>query len=161
MLPAKAVYGRFDANRSKKAAGLPEISPPKDLMAVSRTMLPLRALHYIKASYSLQTYLTTWHYFFHLFWGPPKRNLSEPSELAKALGEVRDGFAGPDTGLGTHSLFSSKDIECIMKATGEDKWKAELKKTVEEALERGAFGAPWIWVTNDQGKSEPFFGSDR
>jgi len=26
---------------------------------------------------------------------------------------------------------------------------------------QGAFGCPWFWVTNLEGKSEPFFGSDR
>jgi hypothetical protein len=26
---------------------------------------------------------------------------------------------------------------------------------------QGAFGCPWFWVTNSEGKSEPFFGSDR
>jgi glutathione S-transferase kappa 1 len=36
-----------------------------------------------------------------------------------------------------------------------------LTATTQEALDRGAFGAPWLWVTNEEGKSEPFFGSDR
>ena len=26
---------------------------------------------------------------------------------------------------------------------------------------QGAFGCPWYWATNSEGKSEPFFGSDR
>lgn len=26
---------------------------------------------------------------------------------------------------------------------------------------QGAFGCPWFWVTNREGKGEPFFGSDR
>ncbi|KAH6654019.1 thioredoxin-like protein [Truncatella angustata] len=160
-VPAKAKYGSLDADRTQHAVGLPDISPPEDLMAVSRTMLPLRALHYIKATYSLEAYLTTWHYFLHLFWGPPKRNLCEAAELAKALAEVRSGFGGASEKQSSQPLFSNHDVENILKATGEAKWKAELKTTVEEALERGAFGAPWLWVTNDQGKSEPFFGTDR
>ncbi|KAI1878095.1 uncharacterized protein JN550_000277 [Neoarthrinium moseri] len=160
-LPAKAVYGGFDFNRTKKAVGIPEVSAPEDLMAVARTILSLRALHYIKASYPLDAYLTTWHYFFHLFWGPTKRNLTEASELAAALGKVPVGFSGPGSEGDGKPLFTSQDVESIIKAAGEAKWKEGLKNAVDEALERGAFGAPWLWVTNSKGKSEPFFGSDR
>lgn len=28
-------------------------------------------------------------------------------------------------------------------------------------LGKGAFGSPWFWVRNGEGKEEPFFGSDR
>ncbi|KAJ6077318.1 uncharacterized protein N7446_000254 [Penicillium canescens] len=31
----------------------------------------------------------------------------------------------------------------------------------ETALDKGAYGAPWFWVRNSEGKEEPFFGSDR
>lgn len=32
---------------------------------------------------------------------------------------------------------------------------------MKKVLELGAFGAPWMWVKNGEGKEEPFFGSDR
>lgn len=48
------------------------------------------------------------------------------------------------------------------------RWKEELTAKTQEALERGAFGAPFFWVvktdTEGQGttvEEEPFFGSDR
>lgn len=46
------------------------------------------------------------------------------------------------------------------------KWKEELTAKTQEALERGAFGAPFFWVVRDDGRGktvteEPFFGSDR
>lgn len=51
------------------------------------------------------------------------------------------------------------------------RWKEVLTAKTQEALDRGAFGAPFFWVvrTDDtdvegQGKvvgEEPFFGSDR
>ena len=31
----------------------------------------------------------------------------------------------------------------------------------QKVLDQGAFGAPWMWVRNEEGKEEPFFGSDR
>lgn len=48
-----------------------------------------------------------------------------------------------------------------MKAGGEQQWKDKLTVNTKEVLDQGAFGAPWFWVTNEQGKEEPFFGSDR
>lgn len=143
--------------------GLPEISPPDDLMGMARTLLPLRALHYIKANHPPQAYLTTWHYLFHSFWGAePRRNVSDASELAAVLGEILLGFEGPESaGKGSSLLFGGEEVERIMAATGEERWKGALKGAVGEALERGAFGSPWLWVTNGKGESEPFFGSDR
>lgn len=57
-------------------------------------------------------------------------------------------------------------------AMTDKKWKEALTATTQEALDRGAFGAPFFWVVrtdNDadvdgQGRTvgeEPFFGSDR
>lgn len=40
-------------------------------------------------------------------------------------------------------------------------WKDKLSSNTKEALDQGAFGAPWMWVTNAEGVCEPFFGSDR
>ncbi|ORY59110.1 thioredoxin-like protein [Pseudomassariella vexata] len=164
-LPAKAAYGRFDVTRSKNAAGLSEISPPDDLMSAARTMLPLRALHYIKLNYPLSTYLTAWHYLFHMFWAV-HRDMSSEAGLAVILGEIPVDFGAETAGRegkghGEEKLFGGKDVEAVVRATQEPKFKELLKGTVAEALARGAFGAPWLWVTNGEGKSEPFFGSDR
>lgn len=162
MLPAKAKYGVFDFVRSKQAAGLPELTPPADLMAVSVSVLPLRALHYIKAHHPEDAYLATWRYMLHLVWGPPKRVFNKADELAAVLVEVPRGFAGlSSSSSSSPPVFAPAEVERIVRATGEDQWKNLLKATVDEALARGAFGAPWFWVTNAEGKSEPFFGSDR
>lgn len=58
-------------------------------------------------------------------------------------------------------LFTELEAEEIMTAGQESKWKNALKQKTQEALDRGAFGAPWFWVTSATGISEPFFGSDR
>ena len=39
--------------------------------------------------------------------------------------------------------------------------KKRLTDLTKEALESGSFGAPWSIVTNESGKTEVFFGSDR
>ena len=49
----------------------------------------------------------------------------------------------------------------ILKAAGEKEWKDKLLANTQKALDLGAFGAPWFWVRNGEGKEEPFFGSDR
>jgi hypothetical protein len=36
-----------------------------------------------------------------------------------------------------------------------------LTANTKEALDKGAFGVPWFWVRNAEGKEEPFIGSDR
>ena len=33
--------------------------------------------------------------------------------------------------------------------------------TTDVIENKGAYGAPWLWLTNSEGKSEPVFGSDR
>ena len=48
-----------------------------------------------------------------------------------------------------------------MKAAEEKEWKQKLLANTKKVLDQGAFGAPWIWVRNGEGKEEPFFGSDR
>jgi hypothetical protein len=49
----------------------------------------------------------------------------------------------------------------ILKAASEKEWKDKLLANTQRALDLGAFGAPWFWVRNWEGKEEPFFGSDR
>lgn len=48
-----------------------------------------------------------------------------------------------------------------MKAGTEKEWKDKLTANTQKVLDQGAFGAPWMWVQNSNGKEEPFFGSDR
>lgn len=44
---------------------------------------------------------------------------------------------------------------------GESSVKEELKRSTQEALDLGAFGAPFIVIHDDDGNKERFFGSDR
>ena len=61
--------------------------------------------------------------------------------------------------LGRH--FSATDVKRILEAASTPEWKQKLADNTQRALEKGAFGAPWFWVRNGEGREEPFFGSDR
>jgi glutathione S-transferase kappa 1 len=63
--------------------------------------------------------------------------------------------------LTNSKLFSNEEVESILKAAGEKAYKDKLLANTQKVLDQGAFGAPWMWVRNGEGKEEPFFGSDR
>jgi len=129
-------------------------------MAISHTILPLRALHYIKRSYPSK-FETAFHYFFYQFWSPGNLNLTRPENLIKALSEVTVGFKGHEGQDLETKLFSADEVEAIMGGAASQGMKDALKDATQQVLKHGAFGAPWIWATNEKGKTEPFFGSDR
>ncbi|KAB5558057.1 hypothetical protein GE09DRAFT_99126 [Coniochaeta sp. 2T2.1] len=164
-VPAKAAYGwKYDGTRSLARAGLSGLSPPKDLFVNGMTVLPLRALTFIKAKYPRQTYETAFLYLYYCFWSPPNVLLSDPANLTKALCDARVGFKGPESKgeeEDTARLFDLHQVDEIIQATQTKGMKDAVRDRTQEALDRGAFGAPWIWATNEAGKSEPFFGSDR
>lgn len=114
---------------------------------------PLRCLHYVKKTYPRETYHALLAHLYRKFWCPPNENLTRPDVLRQALVDA--------------NLFSSsgedEDDECaaILAAAGTQESKDALARTTDEALAKGAYGAPWLWVTNGEGKAEPFFGSDR
>lgn len=108
----------------------------------------------------------------HLFWSPPNLNLTLPENVAKALLECPADFTSSSlstpavaaqSGQGEKKLFTKQQVEEIIKGTETPQVKEALKKATQEALDKGAFGNPWFWVTADdkKEKGEPFFGSDR
>ncbi|KAI0845185.1 thioredoxin-like protein [Daldinia vernicosa] len=169
-LPAKAVYGVHDSQRSLRAVGLSNVSPPGDLMQVGRTIVPLRALLYVKTRYPAATYLATWRALFHAFW-----TLHRPPITPEALGETLESIPAntnanaslassspPGKGRDGERLFSAEEVADILQAEKSVEYKNALREATQRALDQGAFGAPWLWVTNaTTGESEPFFGSDR
>ena len=58
-------------------------------------------------------------------------------------------------------MFTKAQVAEIMQATKDPKIKEMLNANTQKVLDLGAFGAPWIWVRNAEGKEQPFFGSDR
>ncbi|KAF6837283.1 dsba family oxidoreductase [Colletotrichum plurivorum] len=158
-LPAKAKYGAFDARRSSARVGKPDITTPPNFMDRSMTVLPLRALHFIKKHYPHATYLTSWHWLLHCFWEPPNLNVTQLDVLAKALADAPAEYPAPEGAAA--KLFSEADVKRILEGAASQEIKDSVKARTQEAIDRGAFGAPWFWAVNDKGKGEPFFGSDR
>lgn len=76
-------------------------------------------------------------------------------------GASRRGVAEAGDGGELLLLFTEGEVEEVLAAAGTEEMKGLLKRTTQEALEKGAFGAPWLWVSDGRGKEEPFFGSDR
>jgi glutathione S-transferase kappa 1 len=97
--------------------------------------------HFPPEIYEL-AYLTLWDYCFvkHI-------DISVATNMAQALGEH----------------FTKSQVVDIMTAASTPQYKAALTETTRKLYEEyGAFGAPWLWIRNDEtSKSEPFFGSDR
>jgi len=143
-LPAKATYGKFDSDRAKKYHGLDNISPPDFFPPV--TLLPQRAICYIKSTFSSDRFEKAWLALFHSLW-EDHVNITQIEPLAETLKQTK--------------LFSNEEVAEIVKAAGEKVWKDRLLANTRKALDLGAFGAPWMWVRNGEGKEEPFFGSDR
>lgn len=100
---------------------------------------------YIKQNYPRERYETTflllweWMYYKNI-------DISKPEKLAELLK--------------SHG-YSDNEVKSILNAASTPKFKQALTANTQTALDKGAYGAPWFWVKNKEGKEEPFFGSDR
>ncbi|KGQ01350.1 hypothetical protein PAAG_11927 [Paracoccidioides lutzii Pb01] len=134
---------KFDRERAAKYFHVKDMSPPPFFPPL--TILPQRVATYIKANYPRSrfenTFLLYWTYMFYRH-----IDLSKPENMIALLREEK---------------YSDAEIETIMKSAQSPEGKQALTDRTKEALDRGAFGAPWFWVRNAEGKEEPFFGSDR
>jgi len=143
-LPAKAKYGQFDLARTLKYHDLEKVSVPPFFPPL--TLLPQRALCYIKATFPPIILEKTWGALFNSMW-VDHNNITLPDPFVETLKRT--------------TLFTEKEIEDILNAAKEKEWKDKLLANTQKVLDLGAFGAPWMWVRNSEGKEEPFFGSDR
>lgn len=146
-LPARGKMGNFDSARAqryfKQPVTLPKFFPINSL-------LNQRALCWIKANRP-EKLEDTFAALYRGMWQPAPGetglNVGKAEDLLKAL--TKDG------------LWSKEEAEGIIAAAQTPEVKALLNANTEKAVKLGAYGAPWFWVTNAEGKSEPFFGSDR
>lgn len=57
--------------------------------------------------------------------------------------------------------FSADETDGILESASDPAVKKQLNEETQAVVDRGAFGCPWFFVTDAEGKTEPFFGSDR
>lgn len=100
---------------------------------------------YIKQTTPESQFETAFQACFETLW---KRQLdiSKPEHLSTAL----------------RNVFPEAQVQGILAEAASPRIKADLAAMTEKVVkEQGAFGCPWFWVRNEEGKEEPFFGSDR
>ena len=132
-VPAKGRYMNADMARFARRYGVPLASNP--FFPINTLMLMRGATGaQLRAPGRFQAYLRG---VFHAMWVEPQ-NLNDPAITAQALAVA--GFEAAEV------LGWANDAEV----------KAGLRATTEEAVARGMFGAPTMFVG-----SEMFFGQDR
>jgi glutathione S-transferase kappa 1 len=140
-LPAKAAYSGYDSARAKQYFGAKDVKTPEFFPILS--LLPQRALCFIKDQHP-DRFVSTFLDIFEAMWKNGK-DVSKPDTLAETL----------------QSIFSPEEVKAVLSSANSAMFKQRLNDNTKEALDRGAFGAPWFWVRNAKGAEEPFFGSDR
>ncbi|KAL9074537.1 MAG: hypothetical protein Q9157_004352 [Trypethelium eluteriae] len=108
------------------------------------SILPQRCMTYIKEHYPSDKFEIGFVELWICLW-KQHMDISQPSQLSQALARH----------------FSPQEVETILAAGNSPEYKQKLKDNTNFLVERGAFGAPWYFVRNSQGTTEPFFGSDR
>ncbi|SPO00509.1 related to glutathione S-transferase [Cephalotrichum gorgonifer] len=162
MLPSRGKYYNKDSPRVAARVGLPDIRFPPNFLAMSNSLIALRALHFIRANYPTETLLTALRFLFHSFFTPPHRDISKADSLAEILRSCPAGFDGPGRAEGGGAkLFTDAEVAAIMAGAATDAMRASVRDETNEAVAKGAYGAPWLCVKNGEGKEDVFFGSDR
>ncbi len=132
-IPAKGRYTMIDFQRFARRYGVPlEFNPyfPINTLLLMRGAIGIQ----MRQPERFEAYLAA---VFKAFW-QDKRNLGDPAVLAATLAAA--GF----------------DPQALLALTSDQEVKDALKAATEEAVKRGAFGAPTFFVD-----SEMFFGQDR
>lgn len=132
-VPVKGRHSAIDLGRFARRYGVPLVMNPH---------FPINTLQLMRAVTGVQmhqperfeSFLTA---LFNALW-VEALNLNEPPLVGRTL--VRAGFS----------------IEDILTLSNQADVKAQLRATTDEALERGVFGAPTMFVGD-----EMFFGQDR
>lgn len=139
-IPAKGMHMAIDLNRLAKMYGITLMQP------VSFPAMSLKA----------QRALTS------LYLKNDQKGLVDASRaLWKAYwgsGQPFDPNSEEDVQRVLSSVLPANTTQAIMNDANA---KDRLSLSTEDAIKLGAFGAPWIVVTDDAGKKHSFFGSDR
>lgn len=133
-VPAKARYLIEDLRRWRDFYRVPMKLPPNEVPFPLNTLLPMRAAVAARHLGAGDAYC---HAVFHAYWGEG-RDVSLPDTLAEVARSI---------GL---------DPARLLEAASGQAAKDELRAATDEAVRRGAFGAPAIFVGDDL-----YFGNDR
>ena len=132
-LPLKGPYSKRDMERSARFLGVPFKLP--DPFPVS-TQAPARAIYWLEQK-------------------APERIEACVLALYRAYFVDDQDISSPDT---TAEVVASLGLDRseTLAAIGEPAIKERLRSVTDNAIERGVFGSPYIFVDG-----EPFWGSDR
>ncbi|KAJ5232411.1 hypothetical protein N7468_005367 [Penicillium chermesinum] len=143
-LPAKGAYSKFDSERACRYFGLSKF--PSGVLCVPELTIAAATVHDLHQAplpaRALRNDLPSpLEWIFH-----KNIDISKPENLAELLQ--------------SHG-YSDDEVKSILGAASTSEFKQALTDNTQAALDKGAYGAPWFWVRNKEGKEEPFFGSDR
>lgn len=148
----KSIYLARDSIRAARRVGISDVSFPHHYSLIGFTDLHQCTLQYIKSNYPESVYLSAMQSLFDGFWTPPHMDMNKVDDITQNLSKavcLNDG----------KTLFNGHDLMLI--ANGLSSARAKVKEETNRAFSLGAFGTPWFWVTNNEGQSDVFFGSDR
>ena len=131
MIPAKGKWLMDDLSRWAARYGVPLTLPPG---------FPINTLYLMRGACALQGTADFQPYVravYHAIFGEG-RDMSDPATIGEVL------------------TAAGLDARAIIASTQDDAVKDKLKATTEEAVKRGAFGAPTMFVDGQM-----FFGQDR
>jgi 2-hydroxychromene-2-carboxylate isomerase len=131
-VPAKAAYMGRELERWARRYGVPFAANPFSFRSNT-----LRLMRGATASQRLGAFEPYQRAIFHAVWGEPQ-DLGEDVVFRRFL----DGAA--------------IDSERLLRAIDDEKTKSALRRTTDQAIERGVFGAPTFFVGGDM-----FWGNDR
>jgi len=136
-LPARGVYMLRDLARLSRYFKVP-MSFPEDFP--TNTIAAMRLLTIVAADH------------------PDKHEATARALWRRYWGEGKD--LTREVGLGVACDEASVPRTALQRLDDEDV-KAALRRATDEAVARGAFGFPAMFVTDQDGEEQMFFGSDR
>jgi len=145
--PAKAAYGFMDLDtRTAKYFNIP-LKMKDDPFRLIGVIGSIQAQRFVTGA--LQLYPEHTENLLRSFW-------------MRSWGEDKDVHTPEDLiAVATASGMTKEEVEACMAAWKSDKVKEALREVTEEAVDRGAFGAPTMYFNQEGKEEEMFWGSDR
>ncbi len=133
-VPAKARYLAIDLHRWRMHYGVPMLMPVAEVAFPLNTLLPMRAAVAAELQHTGRVFAEA---LLNAYW--------------------RDGVdvSSPEA-LGQVAAFAGLDANSLLSAAATQEVKDALRANTDEAVARGAFGAPTVFVDD-----ELYWGNDR